>query len=231
MDIQAFGWEWAKKAHLDQLEFKSGKKGETALFEMMLETANSPDERIGAGGFEDAVKRVSVGRVVLRTMDRDFQSFFPMAEVGGKKFQSVWKYRGANRIIGDKGKAHSGVGMFSQHPLHHTAPLIGAFLPDFPRYGEKLKMFSDYPVALEFLPTHGVNMGTARENTPREIMPLEGEKREWFVRLRGTALEVRPTYILLDCGAPVFIECKGFLNLAEGESLKAEGALYGYVEP
>ena len=231
MDVQAFGWEWAKKAHLDQLEFKSGKKGETPLFEMMLETANSPDERIGAGGFEDSVKRVSVGRVVLRTIDRDVQTFFPVAEVGGSKFQSRWKYRGANRIIGDKGKAHSAVGMFSQHPLHHTAPLIGAFLPHFPKYCDKLKTFTDYPVALEFLPTHGVNMGTAKENTIREILPLEGEKREWFVKLRGTVTEVRPTYILLDCGVPVFIECKGFLNLAEGESLKAEGALYGYVEP
>jgi len=231
MDLQAYGWEWAKKAHLDQLEFKSGKKGEQTLFEMMLETANSPDERVVAGPFEDAVRRVSVGRVILRTMDRDVQSFFPVAEVGGKRFQSKWKYRSVNRVIGDKGKAHSAVGMFSQHPMHHSAPMIGAFLPDFPRYGEKLKPFSDYQVAMEFLPVHGVNMGTAKENTVREMLPLEGEKREWFVRLRGTVKEVRPTYVLLDCGAPVFIECKGFLNLAEGESLKAEGALYAYVEP
>ncbi len=231
MDLQAYGWDWAKKAHLDQLEFKSGKKGETALFELMLEVANSPDERVGAGGFEDAVKRVSVGRVVLRTIDQDVQSFFPVAEVGGQKFRSAWKYRGANRIIGHKAKAHSAVGMFSQHPLHHVAPLIGAFMPDFPKYGDRLKAFTDYDVALELLPTHGVNLGTAKETAVKELFPLEGEKREFFVKLRGTVLEVRPTYVLVDCGVPVFIECKGFLNLAEGESLKAEGALYAYVEP
>ena len=158
-------------------------------------------------------------------------AFFPVAEVGGAKFRSTWKYRGANAILGDKGKAHSAVGLFSRHPHHQAGPLIGAFLPDFPRCAGKLKPFSDYPVALELLPTHGVNMGTAREGTPREIHPLEGQKREWFVRLRGTVTEVRPTYIMLDCGAPVFIECKGFLNLTEGESLKAEGALYAYIEP
>jgi hypothetical protein len=231
MDLQAYGWEWAKKAHLDQLEFKSGKKGETPLFEMMLETANKPDERVECGSFEDAVKRVSVGRVVLRTIDKDVQTFFPVAEVGGQKFQTVWKYRGANHIIGHKAKAHSAVGMFSQHPLHHVAPLIGAFMPFYPKYGEKLRPFSDYKVALELLPTHGVNLGTAKETAIKELLPLEGEKRVWFVKLRGTVQEVRPTYILLDCGVPVFIECKGFLNLSEGESLKAEGALYAYVEP
>jgi hypothetical protein len=104
-------------------------------------------------------------------------------------------------------------------------------MPDFPKYGDKLKPFSDYKVAMEFLPTHGVNMGTAKESAVKELLPLEGEKREWFVKLRATVMEVRPTYILLDCGTPVFIECKGYLNLAEGESLKAEGALYAYVEP
>ncbi|MBM4248559.1 MAG: hypothetical protein FJ149_03845 [Euryarchaeota archaeon] len=231
MDLQAYGWEWAKRAHSDQLEFKTGKRGETALFELMLETANSPDERVSSGGFEDSIRRVSVGRVVLRTVDRDVQSFFPVAEVGGDRFQSGWKYRGASAIIGHKGLAHSAVGMFSRHPLHHSEPLISAFLPDFPRYGGKLKPFTDYNVAFELLPVHGVNMGTAKQGSPRELHPLEGEKREWFVRLRGTVTEVRPTYILLDCGAPVFIETKGFLNLTEGESLKAEGALYAYIEP
>ncbi len=231
MDLQAYGWDWAKKAHLDQLEFKSGRKGESALFELMLETANSPDEKIGTGAFQDAVRRVSVGRVVLRTKDGDVQTFFPRAEVGGARFRSSWKYRGANLIIGDKGRAHSAVGMFSRHPLHHAVPLIGAFMPDFPASGDKLKPFSDYKVAMELLPAHGVNMGTAGENPVKEIHPLDAEKREWFVRVRGTVLEVRPTYILLDCGAPVFIECKGLLNLGEGESLKAEGALYAYVEP
>jgi len=230
-DLQAWGWEWAKTAHRDQLEFKSGKQGETPIFELMLETANSPDERVTVGPFEDAVRRVSVGRVLLRTIDRDVQSFFPVAEVRGKKFEGTWKFRGVNRIHGEKGLAHTAVGMFSSHPLHHTAPMIGAFLPEYPKIGARLNPFSDYQVALELLPTHGVNLGTAKENSPKEIAPFEGEKREWFVKLKGVVTEVRPTYVLLDCGMPVFIECKGFLNLAEGESLKAEGALYAYLEP
>jgi hypothetical protein len=229
-DIQAWGWDWVKIAHLDQLEFKTGRHGETPVFELMTETANSPDERVGSGGFTDSVKRSSVGRLVLRTLENDVQTFFPVAEVGGAKFRSRWKFRSASRIIGDGGKAHSAVGMFSAHPLHHTVPLIGAFLPDYPRLADKLKVFSDYQVAMELLPTHGANLGTARENTPKEIVPLEGSKREWFVKLKGVVTDVHPTYILLDCGVPVFIECKGFLNLAEGETLKAEGALYAYPE-
>ncbi len=230
-DLQAWGWDWVKRAHLDQIEFKTGRQGETPAFELMSETANSPDERVGAGAFRDSVKRVSVGRVVLRTLENDVQSFFPVAEVRGSKFTARWKFRSANRIIGDAGKAHSAVGMFSSHPLHHTAGLIGAFLPEYPRFADRLEMFSDYKIAMELLPTHGVNLGTAKENSPKELVPMEHEKLDWFVRLKGVVTEVRPTYVLLDCGVPVFIECKGFLNLAEGEALKAEGALYAYPEP
>ena len=58
-DVQGWGWEWIKKTHLDQLEFKTGLEGETALFTLMTQTANEPDKKQKTGDYEDKLKKVA----------------------------------------------------------------------------------------------------------------------------------------------------------------------------
>jgi len=227
VDIQGWGWEWVEKAHLDQLEFKTGISGNAPLFELLTATANKPDKKMQAGDFEDKIKKVKHGNVLLRTMDLDVQSFFPVAESTDPAVRSPWKYRGVTHIFGEEGKAHGAIGSFSSHPLHHQAPLIYAFIPHYPRIQSKLRFLTDYPVAMELIP-----LKADRDWPVRNTMePLEGEKREWFVKLEGTVKEIGQTYMLLDCGKPVFIDDPKFLGLEEGNGLKAEGALYAYIEP
>jgi hypothetical protein len=227
VDIQGWGWEWVEKAHLDQLELKTGIKGKTALFDLMTATANSPDKKEQAGDYEDKIKKVKNGKVILRTLEKDVQSFFPVADTLDPAVRSPWKYRGAARIFGEEGKAHGAIGSFSSHPLHHKAPLIYAFIPYYPKIVSNLKYLTDYPVGLELLPSK------AERDWPvkNEMAPLEGEKREWFVKVEGTVKQIGPTYTLIDCGKPVFIDNSRFLNLEEGNGLRAEGALYAYFEP
>jgi hypothetical protein len=227
VDIQGWGWEWVEKAHLDQLEVKTGIKGKEALFELMTSTANTPDRKEQVGDFEDKLKNVRNGKVLLRTLDLDVQSFFPIADTPDPALRSPWKYRGVSHIFGEGGKAHGAVGSFSSHPLHHQSPLIFAFIPNYPRIQPKVRFLTDYPVAMELIPSKA-----ERDWPVRNIMePLDSEKREWFVKLEGTVKEIGPTYTLLDCGKPVFIDSGKFLNVEEGNGLKAEGALYAYFEP
>lgn len=227
VDIQGWGWEWVEQTHLDQLAQKTGISGSTPLFELMTATANKPDRKVEAGDFEDKLKGVRHGHVLLRTLDRDVQSFFPVATTDEASTMSGWKYRGVSHIFGEGGKAHGAVGSFSSHPLHHQVPLINAFMPYYPRIQSKLKFLTDYQVAMELIPTKA-----ERDWPVRNIMePIEGEKREFFARLEGTVKEIGETYLLLDCGKPVFIDNPTFLNLEEGNGLKAEGALYAYIEP
>ena len=51
------------------------------------------------------------------------------------------------------------------------------------------------------------------------------------MKVEGTVKRIGQTYTLLDCGKPIFIDNPRFLNLEEGNGLRAEGALYAYIEP
>lgn len=226
-DIQGWGWEWVEKTHLDQLELKTGLKGNTTLFELLTATANTPDKKVQTGEFMDAVKNVKTGKVILRTLNRDVQTFFPVSDVSDPAVRTPWKYRGVTRIFGEAGLAHSAIGSFSSHPLHHKAPLIYAFIPYYPKIEAKSKFLTDYQVGMELVPQK------AERDWPvnNEMAILEGSKREWFVKVEGTVKSIGPNYTLIDCGKPLFIESKKFLGLEEGNGIRAEGALYAYFDP
>jgi hypothetical protein len=225
-DIKAWGWEWIKKAHVGQLEFKTGMTGEESLFELMATVANKPDEKVPHGKFEDNVKRVDGSRLVLRLRDDDPQTFIPVSEVKGPAVMADWKFRGARKIMGEAGLAHSGIGMFS---THHIAP-VSAFIPCFPVIESKLKFLEDIPVAMELIPTSAKKL-KAKGETKKEIIALAGDDLQWHVKLRGVVQEPGYNYTLIDAGMPLFVEKRGYLNLTPGDSVEAEGALFAYPDP
>ena len=230
-DVQGWGWEWIKKTHLDQLEFKTGIEEESALFTLMTQTANEPDKKQTTGEYGDKLKKVASGWVLLRTLNGNLQTFFPVAEDPGASAHHLWKYRGVSRFFGDGGKAHGAVGHFSSHPLHHRAPLIYAFMPYYPRIAPKLKFLTNYSASMELIPTSGKNLGSVGKDSATEIAPLGEDENDWYVKLEGRVEKAWQSFILIDCGVPVFIGSPGFLGLKEGDGVRAEGALYAYPEP
>lgn len=226
-DISAWGWDWVKKAHVDQLEFKTGMTGEQQLFTLMASVANSPDEKVRIGKFEDHIKRVGGVRLVLRMLDEDAQSFFPVTEVKAPKVMGKWKFRGVRKITGEGGLAHSAIGLFSTHKI---SP-VEAFVPNYPGLEQGLKFLSDYQVAMELLPKKARRLEEPLEDSKKGIVQLSGQKKEFFATVKGTVSELGYSYVLIDAGMPVFIEKRNFQNLKLEDPVEAEGALYAYPEP
>jgi len=226
-DISAWGWDWVKKAHIDQLEFKTGLAGEQQLFTLMASVANGPDEKVMVGKFEDHVKRVGGVRLVLRMLDEDAQSFFPVTEVKAPKVMGKWKFRGVRKITGEGGLAHSAIGLFSTHKI---SP-VEAFMPNYPAVEQRLKFLTDYQVAMELLPKKAKRLDEPVEDSKKGIVQVTGQKKEFTATVKGTVAELGYSYVLIDAGMPVFIEKRNFQNLKLEDPVEAEGALYAYPEP
>jgi len=226
-DISGWGWDWVKKAHAEQLEFKTGMTGEQQLFTLMASVANGPDEKVPAGRFEDHVKRVGGARLVLRMHADDAQSFFPVTEVKAPKVMGKWKFRGVRKITGEAGLAHSGIGLFSTHKI---TP-VEAFLPTFPVIETRLKFLSDYETAMELLPRKAKKLDEELDDSRKGIIQLTSQKKDFQASVKGTVSEVGYSYVIIDAGIPIFVEKRNWQNLKPGESVEAEGALYAYPEP